>query len=103
MGELLAAARRAKEAARRRVTTGQLNRLIARATRAHAPKAAKGDRPVTILFATQIGVAPPTFLLSLNHDVDLHFSYKRFLENQLRKEFDFAGTPLTLTVRARKH
>jgi GTP-binding protein len=103
MGELLAAARRTKQAARRRVTTGQLNRLIARAARAHAPKAAKGDRAVTILYATQIGVAPPTFLLSLNHDVDLHFSYKRYLENQLRKEFDFAGTPLTLTVRARKH
>ena len=69
----------------------------------HAPKAAKGDRPVTILFATQIGVAPPTFLVSLNHDVDLHFSYKRFLENQLRKALGFEGTPLVLKVRTRKH
>jgi GTP-binding protein len=103
LGELLARARRVKQACRRRVTTGQLNRLLAQATRAHAPKAAKGDRPVTILFGTQIGVAPPTFLLSLNHDVDLHFSYKRFIENQLRKAFEFEGTPLVLTVRARKH
>lgn len=101
--ELLTTARQVREAGRRRVTTGQLNRLLARAARVHAPKAAKGDRPVTILFATQIGVAPPTFLVSLNHDVDLHFSYKRFLENQLRKEVDFEGTPLVLTVRARRH
>jgi GTP-binding protein len=103
VGPLLATARRVKEAARRRVTTGQLNRLVAQAARVHAPKAAKGDRPVTILFATQIGVAPPTFLISLNHDVDLHFSYKRFLENQLRKAFEFEGTPLVLNVKARKH
>jgi GTPase len=103
VGELLTTARRVKEACRRRVATGQLNRLIAQAAKAHAPKAAKGAKPVTILFATQIGVAPPTFLISLNHDVDLHFSYKRFLENQLRKQIDFEGTPLTLTVRVRKH
>ena len=67
--------------------------MLAKAAERHAPKAAKGGAPVKILFATQIGVAPPTFVLSLNHPVDLHFSYKRYLENQLREEFGFEGTP----------
>ena len=73
------------------MTTGQLNRVLARAAQNYAPKAAKGNQPVKILFATQIGVAPPTFALSLNHPVDLHFSYKRYLENQLRAEFWLRG------------
>ena len=101
--DLLAAARRVKAACRQRVTTGVLNRLLAEAARAHLPKAAKGNRAVKILFGTQIGMAPPTFSLSLNHPVDLHFSYKRFLENQLRKALGFEGTPLVLRVRTRKH
>ena len=58
---------------------------------------------VKILYGAQIGVAPPTFLLSLNHPVDLHFSYQRYLENQLRKQFDFTGTPILFKVRTRKH
>jgi GTP-binding protein len=100
---LLSAAERAHEAARTRVTTGELNRMIARSVQAHPPKAAKGNKDVHVLFATQIGVAPPTFALSLNHPVDLHFSYKRYLENQLRAEFGFEGTPLVLRVRTRPH
>jgi GTP-binding protein len=100
---LLAAAERVHTASRQRVTTGQLNRLLARAAEAYAPKAAKGGKPVTILFGTQIGIAPPTFLISLNHPVDLHFSYKRYLENQIREVFGFEGTPIVLKVRTRPH
>ncbi len=74
-----------------------------RRRQAYAPKAAKGNQPVRILFGTQIGVAPPTFVLSLNHPVDLHFSYKRYLENQIREAFGFEGTPLVLKVRVRRH
>ena len=70
---------------------------------AFAPKAAKGGHPVRIMFGTQVGVAPPTFVISLSHDVDLHFSYKRYLENQIREEFGFGGTPIVLKVRTRKH
>jgi GTP-binding protein len=102
-GDLLKAVRRVRDACRLRVTTGQLNRTLAKAAVRLAPKAMKGNRAVTILFATQIGVAPPTFLLSLNHPVDLHFSYKRFLENQLRASFGFEGTPIVLKVRTRPH
>jgi GTP-binding protein len=101
--KLLSTAEKVHVAARLRVTTGQLNRVLARAAQAYAPKAAKGAQPVRILFATQIGIAPPTFLISLNHPVDLHFSYKRYLENQLREEFGFEGTPIVLKVRTRPH
>jgi GTP-binding protein len=100
---LLAAADRAHAASRTRVTTGQLNRVLEKAARANAPKAAKGGEPVKILFATQIGVSPPTFALSINHPVDLHFSYKRYLENKLREAFGFEGTPVVLKVRHRPH
>lgn len=103
LGAMLSAAARAHEASRTRVATGPLNRLLGRATEAHAPKAAKGSYAVKLLFATQIGVAPPTFILSINHPVDLHFSYKRYLENQLREEFGFRGTPIVLKVRGRRH
>jgi GTP-binding protein len=103
LSAMLAAAERAHAASRTRVTTGQLNRVLARATQAYAPKAAKGAAPVKLLFATQIGVAPPTFALSINHPVDLHFSYKRYLENKLRAAFGFEGTPLVLKVRHRPH
>jgi GTPase len=100
---LFAAADRTSECCARRITTGQLNRVLARAARAHAPKAARGKLPVTILYGTQVGIRPPTFLISLNHPVDLHFSYKRYLENQLRAQFDFEGAPVVLNVRTRRH
>jgi GTPase len=103
VGALLGAVDRVAAACRQRVTTGQLNRLFARAARAYAPKAARGAAPVRILYSTQIGVAPPTFLVSLSHPVDLHFSYKRYLENQIREEFGFEGAPISLKVRTRPH
>jgi GTP-binding protein len=103
IGKLLATADRVGEACRKRVTTGQLNRLVANAARAHAPKAAKGGAPVSILFASQIGIAPPTFVISLSHPVDLHFSYKRYLQNKIRAEFGFEGAPVFLKVRTRRH
>jgi GTPase len=102
IGGLLKTVERVQAARLKRVTTGELNRMLARAAERHAPKAAKGNRQVRILFGTQIGVAPPTFALSINHPVDLHFSYKRYLENEIRKAFGFEGTPLVLKVRARR-
>lgn len=103
LGALLRAAERVQEAARTRVTTGQLNRLLAKALAAHAPKAATGNKPLKILYGTQVGVAPPTFMLALNHPVELHFSYRRYLENQIRQAFGFEGAPLVLKVRVRPH
>ncbi len=100
---LLASVDRVAAACRQRVTTGPLNRVLAKAQAGYAPKAAKGVDSVRILYGTQVGVAPPTFMLSLSHDVDLHFSYKRYLENQLRKEFGFEGAPIVVKVRTRRH
>ena len=103
LGGALKKAREVHAASRLRVATGPLNRVIAKAAERHAPKAAKGNHAVRILFATQIGVAPPTFVVSINHPVDLHFSYKRYLENRLREEFGFEGAPIVLKVRTRRH
>ena len=55
-----------------------------------------------ILYAAQVGVAPPTFALFTNVATELHFSYERFLKNQLREKFGFSGTPIRLQVRKRK-
>jgi GTPase len=102
IGPLLDAVDRVHGARQARVTTGELNRLLGRAAQAHAPKADKGNRSVSILFGSQIGTAPPTFAISINHPVGLHFSYRRYLENRIREAFGFEGTPIRLKVRARR-
>jgi GTP-binding protein len=85
---------------RRRIPTAELNRVIAAAGDRANPPAIKGRRP-KILYATQVGVAPPTFVL-FGRDVDaVHFSYRRFLENRIRDEFGFLGTPIRLVFRER--
>jgi GTP-binding protein len=102
LGTLLDAVDRVDAARQARVTTGELNRLLARAMAAFPPKADKGDQPVRILFGSQIGIAPPTFAVSINHPVDLHFSYRRYLENRIREAFGFEGSPIRLKVRYRR-
>lgn len=101
--KLMKAVDRVAAACRRRVSTGQLNRILGSAQRAYAAKGAKGADSVRILYGAQVGVSPPTFVLSLTHAVDLHFSYKRYLENRLREKFDFEGAPIVLKVRTRRH
>jgi len=102
IGLLLGAVDRVQQSRSFRVTTGELNRLLARAAESYAPKAEKGDQPVRILYGSQIGTAPPTFAISINHPVDLHFSYRRYLENRIRQAFGFEGTPMRLKVRYRR-
>ena len=65
-----------------------------------SPKPA--SRRVKIYYITQAGASPPTFVLFTNQTKPLHFSYQRFLENQLREEFDFTGTPIRFTQRLKK-
>ncbi len=103
LDRLLATVGKVEDTRRFRVTTGELNRLLARAAQAHSPKPDRGHRSVRILFGSQIGTAPPTFALSVNQPVDLHFSYRRYLENRIREAFGFEGTPLRLKIRHRKH
>jgi len=88
-------------AARRvRVPTPELNRFVGEITARHPP-VSPGHRNVRVLFAAQTGVAPPAFVLFTNVATKLHFSYERFLQNQLREAYGFAGTPLKITVRKR--
>ena len=67
------------------------------------PDLAAALRSIQDAFGAQIGTAPPTFALSINHPVDLHFSYLRYVENQIRERFGFEGTPIVLKVRFRRH
>jgi GTP-binding protein len=85
---------------RRRVSTGELNRMVAAASERQLPPVVKGRRP-KIFYATQAGVAPPTFVFFANDAASVHFSYRRYLENRLRDTFGFAGTPLRLVFRDR--
>ena len=84
---------------RKRITTGQMNRFLERIDfqRAGVPMAQK----IRIYYMTQAAVAPPTFILFANRLVKLHFSFERFLENQVRAAFGFDGSPIWFKVRAR--
>jgi GTP-binding protein len=84
---------------RKRVSTGQMNRFMERIDfqRAPVPMAKR----VRIFYMTQAAVAPPTFVLFTDRDVKLHFSFERFLENQIREAFGFKGTPIWFKVKAR--
>ena len=92
---------RVAEARKRRVSTGELNRFVETVTAAHPP-ASPGRKAVRILYAAQVGVAPPSFVFFTNVATTFHFSYQRFLVNQLREAFGFLGTPIRLQVRARR-
>ena len=88
-------------ARRRRIPTPELNRWLKEDVdlqRGTTPK----SRPVRIYYITQAKTAPPTFLLFTNQKQPLHFSYERFLENQLRAKFDFTGTPVRFVQRLRR-
>ena len=84
---------------RKRITTGEMNRFLKHVDfdRAAVPVRQR----VKILYLTQAAVAPPTFILFTDRQVKLHFSYERFLENQIRRAFGFLGTPIWIKVRAR--
>ena len=85
----------------RRVTTGTLNDVLADAQLTMQPPAVNGRR-LKIYYATQQSVCPPHFVFFVNHEDLMHFSYQRYLENQLRKAFGFEGTPLRFTLREKK-
>lgn len=84
-----------------RVPTGVLNDVISDAVRTTEPPSHSGRR-LKILYATQPSTNPPTFVLFVNDEELMHFSYKRYLENSLRRAFDFSGTPIRLKVTGRK-
>jgi GTP-binding protein len=99
--KLLEVVEKVLEERARRIPTPILNRFLQEVTAGH-PIPSEGKKAVRILYAAQVGVAPPTFALFTNVAIDLHFSYERFLKNRLREEFGFLGTPIRLQVRRRK-
>lgn len=86
---------------RRRITTGTLNELLGDAVRTTEPPSKKGKR-LKIYYATQDCIAPPRFVIFVNDSEIVHFSYKRYLENYIRRAFDFSGTPIRIIFRNRE-
>ena len=84
----------------KRIPTGQLNSILAEATARVQPPTDKGRR-LKIYYVTQAGVTPPTFVFFCNDARLFHFSYQRYLENQIREVFDLTGTPVRIVVRQR--
>jgi GTP-binding protein len=88
------------EASLMRITTGVLNSVLAEATTRVQPPTDKGKR-LKIYYMTQSSVAPPTFVLFCNEAKLFHFSYQRYIENQIRNTFGLEGTPVRMVVRQR--
>ena len=84
----------------KRVGTGELNQLVARAMSRHQPPGDKG-RQLRIYYATQASVNPPTFIFFVNDPKLSHFSFKRYLENQIREKLGYEGTAIKLVLKAR--
>jgi GTP-binding protein len=87
-------------ARRQRIPTPALNKFIEEVTAANPP-VSPGRRHVRIMYAAQIGIAPPSFVFFTNVATTFHFSYERFLVNQLRDRYGFAGSPIRVQVRRR--
>ena len=84
-----------------RVATGILNEIMAEAVMMQQPPADKGKR-LKLYYITQVSVKPPTFVIFVNDKELMHFSYTRYMENQIRETFGFRGTPLRFIIRERK-
>ena len=99
-GELLKLATDARESRRRRLPTAELNSALNRAIREHVPPLVQNKR-FKLLYATQAGIDPPSFILFVNDPKLVHFSYRRYLERRIREAADFEGTAIKLVFRAR--
>ena len=103
LGKLLGTIVEVAAARRHRVPTGEMNRFFQRLDfeRVPAPRGS-GNRPLRLYYLTQAGVSPPTFVAFTNRAGRLHFSVERYLENRIREQFGFAGTPIVIKSRARQ-
>ncbi|MDF9445623.1 ribosome-associated GTPase EngA, partial [Limosilactobacillus mucosae] len=86
---------------RRRIQSSVLNDVIMDAIAANPTPSTNGRR-LRVYYATQVAIEPPTFVIFVNDPDLMHFSYARYLENQIRQAFDFSGTPIHLIKRKRK-
>lgn len=99
--QVLPTALRVRAEREQRVPTGALNRLVRDALSDHAPPSRAGKR-LKIYYAAQVAAGPPVFVFHVNDRTLVHFSYARYLENQIRARYGFLGTPLRLTFRERR-
>ncbi len=98
--QLLKLAAEVREARRRRVPTPALNAVLKKAVQEHVPPVVHSKR-VKLLYATQAGIEPPTFILFVNDPKIVHFSYRRYLERVIRENYDFEGTAIKLVLKSR--
>ncbi|AYM03232.1 ribosome biogenesis GTPase Der [Levilactobacillus yiduensis] len=101
LDQLPAMIKRVSENHNKRVQSATLNDVIMDAIALNPTPSDNGKR-LRVYYGTQVAVAPPTFVVFVNDPKMMHFSYERFLENQIREHFDFEGTPIHLIERARK-
>ena len=83
-----------------RIQTGVLNEILSEAVAMQQPPSDRGKR-LKIFYMTQVGVKPPTFVIFVNDKELMHFSYTRYLENQIRESFGLSGTPVRIIARER--
>ena len=100
VGQAMDVALRVQRARCVRIRTADLNKLMRDAVSLHSPPSKRGKR-LRIYYATQVGVAPPSFVLFVNDPQLVHFTYRRYLQNQLREAVGFEGSPLRLAFRKR--
>ena len=100
VNKILGAVMEVHAARHHRLSTGELNDLL-RDIVAHHPPPTKGGTQLKFYYATQVAVAPPTFVFFVNRTEMMHFGYERYIENQLRERYPFTGTPVRLIFRGR--
>ncbi len=100
VNRLLSMTRESYDQSVRRITTGTLNDIVNEAISMTEPPAMSGKR-LKIYYATEVSVQPPTFVIFVNDEKLVHFSYKRYMENYFRKTFGFQGTPIQIIFRNR--
>ncbi len=97
--EVLEVAQRVYEGRHFRIPTSELNRLIRNSYQKHTPPI-RGTRRLKLFYGSQVATAPPVILIHVNDPKLVHFTYKRFLENQIRADYPFEGTPIRLSFRS---
>ncbi|WKY48905.1 ribosome biogenesis GTPase Der [Eubacteriaceae bacterium ES3] len=100
LGKIFEMVQFVKEQCEKRITTGKLNEAIAEFVMLKQPPAKHGRR-LKIFYASQVAINPPTFIIFVNDQTLVHFSYQRYLENKIRETFDFFGTPIRIIMRER--
>lgn len=99
--QILPTALRVHESRSMRISTSEVNRILREAAEQHAPPT-RGGKRLKIYYGAQVATNPPTFVFHVNDPELAHFTYRRFLENRIRDEFGFLGTPIRMSFRGRK-